>query len=122
MKRKILSAVLGAVLTLGALTASVSAEETRSVSAEQYLAAKLPTLISNTGMNNYTNSNRWARPVTSYLTTADGGYMRVQSDSANSRVLVEYYTKDFTLKSSKTIKYELPVFGAYMKPRTTITY
>lgn len=113
MKRKILSAVLGAVLTFGTLTASVSAEEIRSVSAEQYLAAKLPTLINNTGMNNYTNLYRWARPVSSYLTTADGGYMRVQSDSANSRVLVEYYSKDFTLKSSKTIKYELPIFGAF---------
>lgn len=113
MKRRILSALLGAVLTFGALALPAAAEET-SLSAKQYLAVKLPTLISNVGLNNYYGpDSEWSRPMTSYLTDSDGGYMRVQAYNEKNCILVEYYNKDFTLKSIKTVKYELPIFGNF---------
>lgn len=117
MKGKFLSALLGAVLAFGALSAPATAEET-SFSAERYLAAKRPTLINNVGMNGYYDWYRWAQPVTSYLTKVDGGYMRVQSDSKNSIIIVEYYDDKFTLTSTKPIKYELPIFGAFYETET----
>lgn len=120
MKKKILSAMLAAVLTVGSAALPAAAAEV-GISAEPYFAAKLPTLINNVGLNDY---QQWSSPITSYLTKLTDGYMRVQADDTrtsifeeygneNSYILIEYYDNNFKFTHSKKIKYELPIFGGF---------
>ncbi len=66
---------------------------------------------SNIGYNNYYGN--FARRVGSYLTETSDGFMRVQFNAVDEKILVEYYTDKFEFKSSKLIDYELPLFGGF---------
>ena len=64
----------------------------------------------NTGYQNY---SYWSSQVYSYLTSADGGYLRVQGNVSGQGVVAVYYDSDFNLLSRKTIPAELPLFGGF---------
>ncbi|MDO4976633.1 MAG: leucine-rich repeat protein [Eubacteriales bacterium] len=68
------------------------------------------TISNNISDNNYTV---WSSPMNSYLTeNTDGSYMRVEY-IANTGVVIENYGTDWTLKSTKTLLPELPIFGGF---------
>ena len=66
---------------------------------------------SNVGKNDYTYSN-WSAPMTSYLVETARGYTRVEFISG-SGVLVEDFTADGSLTSSRVITAPLPDFGGF---------
>ena len=61
----------------------------------------------------YQNYSAWSKPIRSYLTIANGGYMRVQSGVSGSGVLAIYYDRDFKLLSRQEIPQELSIFGGF---------
>ena len=67
----------------------------------------------NAGRNDYYN---YAAPVTSYLyENDDGTFIRVEYLLDDHKILVETYTADKKLKSTKTIAVELGIFGGFFK-------
>ena len=66
----------------------------------------------NLGRHEY--SGNWSTPSYSYLIeTSDGGYMIFEGASNENDYLVEYYSSSFELSGSKTVEYELPMFGSF---------
>ena len=55
----------------------------------------------------------WSRPVSSYLSKTDGGFMRVQAGAEKKWVVVAYYDEGYKLVSRRVISKELPLFGAF---------
>lgn len=60
---------------------------------------------------NRNNYSTWSWPVSSYLAETSRGLMRVQA--RESDVLVEYYNGAGAVVSSKTVGFELPIFGGF---------
>lgn len=94
MYRKALSALLAAVLFLTAVLWVCA--ENNAVSSN------------NSGKQDY---SRWSQPVKSYLVSCADSFMRVEA--IGDRVVIETYSSNFTLKSSRSIPYELPLFGGF---------
>lgn len=92
--RKALSALLAAVLFLTAVLWVCA--ENNAVSSN------------NSGKQDY---SRWSQPVKSYLVSCADSFMRVEA--VEDRVVIETYSSNFTLKSSRSIPYELPIFGGF---------
>ncbi len=59
------------------------------------------------------NYIRYSSPSWSYLTKVDAGYMRVQATEREKDVSVVYYDNNFNTVERKTVKQELPYFGAF---------
>lgn len=65
--------------------------------------------------NAYQNSYRtWADTVESYLfALPDGTLISIQNDISEEAVIVQYYDSSYTLRRTKKIALELPIFGAF---------
>ncbi len=102
-------------VTITATTAS-GLEATRKVTVDGGGVNKtLPdvTALSGAKVNNW-NANDYftnTSPVTSYLAETPSGLMRVQA--RKSDVLIEYYNAAGKVTSSKTIRFELSLFGGF---------
>ncbi|MBQ6659889.1 MAG: InlB B-repeat-containing protein [Lachnospiraceae bacterium] len=70
-------------------------------------------ITNNAGLNDYYNA---ASPMTSYLyENADGTFTRVEYLASDKKILVETYTADKQLKSTKTIAMEAEIFGGFFR-------
>jgi len=58
------------------------------------------------------NTEGKLRPI-SFIRMVSDGYMRIVADTEAKKVTIEYYTADFTLKSSKEIAFELDYWGGF---------
>ncbi len=81
----------------------------------QKVEAATTTCTTYSGSNaNEQNYSRWAFTIQSYLVENDNnGFMRVQADAVENKILVEYYDTNYNLTETKLIKAELPIFGAF---------
>ena len=104
MKKRMLSIVLS-----GAMAVSTA------VSAGSFSAFAVAQCVAYSGSNvNAQDYVQWSNTVKSYLTVCDNGnYMRVQAGAIEGKLLVEYYSSDFELLSTKLVDNELPIFGAF---------
>ena len=57
--------------------------------------------------------DRWSKVINSYLFADGEGYLRVQGDAINGKLLAEYYSSDFTLQNTVTVDLDLPIFGGF---------
>ena len=68
----------------------------------------------NIGANNYSYFTGSPHPYSYMVTTTDGGYMIFEGNRKDaSGYLVQYYNSSLSLKSSKTVPVELPLFGCF---------
>lgn len=59
-------------------------------------------------------ASRWAAPITSYVEPqSDGSLMRLKADNGKHTVYAEYYDQNANLLSTKEIKFDLSIFGAF---------
>ena len=75
-------------------------------------AVSVPVSSNNIGMNNYTNSLRWARTVDSYLVDNGNGTV-TRVESVGSKVVVETYDSGMNMIDGFAIDKELPLFGGF---------
>ena len=75
-------------------------------------AVSVPVSSNNIGMNNYTNSLRWARTVDSYLVDNGNGTV-TRVESVGSKVVVETYDRGMNMIDGFAIDKELPLFGGF---------
>lgn len=83
---------------------------TGDLSNEQMFAAE----AHRNNRNGHTHYGRYgyaARPVASYIEKVGTGYMKV--NAGNDAVNVTYLDDKFSVKSDKTVKMELPIFGGF---------
>ncbi|WP_297232315.1 hypothetical protein [uncultured Flavonifractor sp.] len=98
MKRKLLQSMAALVCT-GALLLALFPTPA---------AAAAPTESRNIHKEDYAT---WSKPVTSYLYENDGGLTRVEY--TGGKVVIEDYSGDFALLSSRTLEPELPIWGGF---------
>lgn len=77
-------------------------------------AAEEPALEVVSNNRNRQNYIRWASPVTSYLTPAGDGYLRVEyMGDSGGQILLEYYNAALVWESVRSLSCELPYFGGF---------
>lgn len=104
--RKILSVILAALMFIVPINLT-----DMNASAQDYGGSNVN--AHNYYLNEYYSRYNWANPIKSYLTTANGGFMRVQAGAVDGSVVVQYFDSGFNFKSEKSISYGLPLFGAF---------
>jgi len=109
--KKALSALSAAAVMMCFSANSISAQEIGestfiTLEGSETTEKTLPACVDNT--------YEQLKPL-SFLRNVSDGYMRVVADEEQKKVYVEYYSKDFTLKSSKAIPYELDVWGGFFE-------
>jgi hypothetical protein len=101
--KRIVACLMVMIVIVTSFTYSAFAES------EVYLTELTGKLINNADYNNYTSRSS---PMTTFICENDDEtFTRVQADKTH--VLVETYDKNNTLKSTKSIGYELPIFGGF---------
>lgn len=101
--KRVVACFMAMIIVASSLAYSVSAES------EVYLTELDGKLINNADYNNYVV---WSSPMTTFICENDDGtFTRIQADKTN--VLLETYDKNNVLKSTKSIVYELPIFGGF---------
>ncbi len=68
-----------------------------------------PAVTSNLDGHWYTNAQRWAHPINSYLRQEGDGYLRVEYTGMD--LAIEEYDADFRFVTGRKLALELPLFG-----------